>query len=145
GAGCELHRRFDLRDSRSSNPGELMLKKFLSSWKVQVGLAIIIFFVLLAIFGEFLVRSVMGIDPLAVNYDALAQPPSSEYLLGKSRVGGAVFAHAVSGASGSVAGGFISCTIGVVIGVLIGTWSGYSAEIINRSTMAVVNVLMTLP
>lgn len=122
-----------------------MLKKFLSSWKVQVGVAIIVFFVLLAIFGELFVRSVMGVDPLAVNYDALAQPPSSEHLLGTNMVGQDVFAQAVIGARGSVAVGFISGTIAVVIGVLVGTWSGYSAGIIDRVTMAVVNVLMTLP
>jgi peptide/nickel transport system permease protein len=33
----------------------------------------------------------------------------------------------------------------VILAVLVGTWSGYSAGLIDKMTMAVVNVLMTLP
>lgn len=122
-----------------------MLRQFLASWKVKLGMGILLFFVLLAIFGEFVVRHVLGIDPLAVDYENLAQPPSSQYWLGTNMVGQDVFAQAVIGARGSVLVGFVSGTIAVVIGVLVGTWSGYSAGLIDRVTMAVVNVLMTLP
>src|SRR5699024_11469988 len=83
--------------------------------------------------------------PRAVHCGALPQPPSSEYLLGADVVGQDLFPQAVIRARGSVAVGFIPGTIAVVSGVLIGTWSGYSAGIIDRVTMAVVNVLMTLP
>lgn len=122
-----------------------MLKGFLASWKVKLGMSIIIFFVLMALFGEFVIRNLLGIDPLAVNYDALAQPPSGQYLLGTNLVGQDVLAQVVIGARGSVFVGFVSGTIAVVIGVLVGTWSGYSAGLIDKVTMAVVNVLMTLP
>jgi peptide/nickel transport system permease protein len=122
-----------------------MLRQFLASWKVKLGLGILLFFVLLAIFGETVVVRVLGIDPLAVDYQNLAQPPSSQYWLGTNMVGQDVFAQAVIGARGSVVVGFVSGTIAVVIGVLVGTWSGYSAGLIDRVTMAVVNVLMTLP
>lgn len=122
-----------------------MVRQFLASWKVKLGMGILLFFVLLAIFGELLVRNVLGIDPLAVDYENLAQPPSAQYWLGTNMVGQDVFAQAVIGARGSVLVGFVSGTIAVVIGVLVGTWSGYSAGLIDRVTMAVVNVLMTLP
>lgn len=122
-----------------------MVRQFLASWKVKLGMGILLFFVLLAIFGELLIRNVLGIDPLAVDYENLAQPPSAQYWLGTNMVGQDVFAQAVIGARGSVLVGFVSGTIAVVIGVLVGTWSGYSAGLIDRVTMAVVNVLMTLP
>lgn len=122
-----------------------MFRLFLASWKVKLGMGILLFFVLLAIFGELIVRHVLGIDPLAVDYENLAQPPSSQYWLGTNMVGQDVFAQAVIGARGSVLVGFVSGTIAVIIGVLVGTWSGYSAGLIDRVTMAVVNVLMTLP
>lgn len=122
-----------------------MLRQFLSIRKVQIGLAILLFFVLVAIFGEFVVRELMGRDPRAVNYDALAQPPSLAFPLGTNRVGNDMLAQVVIGARGSVFVGLISGTIAVVIGVLVGTWSGYSAGLIDKATMAVVNVLMTLP
>lgn len=122
-----------------------MLRQFLASWKVKLGLTILLFFVLLAIFGETIVVRVLGTDPLAVDYENLAQAPSSQYWLGTNMVGQDVFAQAMIGARGSVVVGFVSGTIAVVIGVLVGTWSGYSAGLIDRVTMAVVNVLMTLP
>lgn len=122
-----------------------MVRQFLASWKVKLGMGILLFFVLLAIFGELLIRHILGIDPLAVDYENLGQPPSAQYWLGTNMVGQDVFAQAVIGARGSVLVGFVSGTIAVVIGVLVGTWSGYSAGLIDRVTMAVVNVLMTLP
>ena len=122
-----------------------MIKQFLASWKVKLGMSIILFFVLMALFGELFVRHVLQIDPLAVDYQALASPPSSEYWLGTNMVGQDVLAQVIIGARGSVFVGFISGTIAVVIGVLVGTWSGYSAGIIDKATMAIVNVLMTLP
>ena len=122
-----------------------MVRQFLASWKVKLGMGILLFFVLLAIFGELLIRNILGIDPLAVDYENLSQPPSAQYWLGTNMVGQDVFAQAVIGARGSVLVGFVSGTIAVVIGVLVGTWSGYSAGLIDRVTMAVVNLLMTLP
>lgn len=122
-----------------------MLRQFLASWKVRLGMSILIFFLLMAIFGEFVVREVLHIDPGSVDYEALAQPPSAKYPLGTNMVGQDVLSHVIIGARGSVFVGFISGTIAVLIGVLVGTWSGYSAGLIDRLTMAVVNVLMTLP
>ncbi|MGP5056141.1 ABC transporter permease [Brachybacterium paraconglomeratum] len=122
-----------------------MLRRFFASWKVRLGTAILLFFVLMALFGEIFVRQVLGTDPGSVDYEALAQPPSAHYPLGTNMVGQDVLSQVIIGARGSVFVGFISGTIAVIIGVLVGTWSGYSAGLIDRVTMAVVNVLMTLP
>ncbi len=122
-----------------------MLRQFLGSWKVRIGMSIILFFVFIAIFGGFIVRDLMGLSATAVDYQNLGKPPSSQYWFGTNLVGQDVFAQVIIGAQGSVFVGFISGTISVVIGVLVGTYSGYQAGLIDRITMAVVNVLMTLP
>lgn len=122
-----------------------MLKQFLSSWKVRIGTSILAFFVFIAIFGRFIIVDLLDRDPNAVNYNALAQSPNLEYFFGTDLIGRDVFAQTIVGAQGSVFVGFVSGTIAVMIGVLVGTWSGYSAGLIDKVTMAVVNVLMTLP
>jgi peptide/nickel transport system permease protein len=122
-----------------------MLKQFLRSWKVRIGLAILLFFLLMAFFGELVIKHLAGIDPLAVDYDALGTGPSADHLLGTNLAGQDVLAQVVVGAQGSVFVGLISGTVSVILAVLVGTWSGYSAGLIDKMTMAVVNVLMTLP
>lgn len=122
-----------------------MIRQFLSSWKVRIGVAILAFFILMAFFGELVIRNIFGINPGAVDYDNLGTGPSADHWLGTNLAGQDVFAQVVIGAQGSVFVGLISGTVAVIIAVLVGTWSGYSAGIIDRTTMAVVNVLMTLP
>ena len=101
-----------------------MLKQFLSSRKVQVGISVLIFFLIVAIFGELFITTVMNLDPAAVDYENMGSAPSSEHLLGTNLAGQDVFAQTVKGARGSV-------FVGLISGLL--------------ATMAFVNVLMTLP
>lgn len=122
-----------------------MLKQFLSSWKVRVGLGILAFFILVAIFGHTLVANVFKIDPFAIDYQNLASPPNSEHFMGTNMAGQDVFAQVIEGARGSVFVGLMSGIVATLLAVLVGTWSGYAAGIIDRVSMAIVNVLMTLP
>ena len=122
-----------------------MLEQFLSSRKVQVGISVLIFFLIVAIFGELFITTVMNLDPAAVDYENMGSAPSSEHLLGTNLAEQDVFAQTVKGARGSVFVGLISGLLATVIAVLVGTWSGYSVGLIDKVTMAFVNVLMTLP
>lgn len=122
-----------------------MTKQFLSSNKVRIGLGILVFFLLMALFGRAIVAHVLRIDPLAVDYQAISQPPSAHHLLGTTRAGQDVLAQLLIGAQGSVFVGLVSGIVAITIAVTIGTWSGYVGGLFDRVTMAIVNVLMTLP
>src|SRR5689334_5186672 len=67
---------------------------YLRPWKIRLGLGIIGFFVLMAIFAPLIARQ----DPQAFGRGVfLPQPPSAEHLLGTTQTGQDVFAQVVYG------------------------------------------------
>lgn len=121
------------------------MPRILFNPKVATGVLILAFFAVIAVFGAWFVESVLGINPVAVDYEAIAAAPSAEHWLGTNMSGQDVFAQLVIGARGSVVVGALSGTIATVLAVLVGTTSGYLGGHTDRTINAIVNVLMTLP
>jgi len=100
-----------------------------ASGKVRAGLIIVIFFVLLAIFGPLLTPY----SPQASSADLL-QPPSAEHWFGTTQTGQDVFAQFVYGAQISlgvgVFAGIISQLVSVVVGVIGGYFRGLSDDLL---------------
>jgi len=117
----------------------------LRSGKVRVGAAILAFFVLLAVLGPWLIRTVLTIDPTKVDYDAIAKGPSADHWLGTTTVGTDVLAQLVLGARGSVFVGLLSGVIATVVAAVLGVWSGYVGGTTDRVLNSVTNIVMTLP
>ncbi|WP_232549912.1 ABC transporter permease [Propioniciclava soli] len=120
------------------------MDRLLRNPKVVIGLAILAFFVLVAIFGPWLI-SALGLNPRAVDDGAIATPPSADHWLGTNNTGQDLFAQLVVGARGSVVVGALAGTIATVMAVAVGTTSGYLGGTADRTINAIVNVLMTLP
>lgn len=120
------------------------MRATITQHKVLVGLVILAFFALVAIAGPWLIAT-MGINPRAVDYGAIASPPSPRHWLGTNAEGQDMFAQLVVGARGSVVVGVLSGSIATILAVLVGTTSGYLGGLPDRIINAVVNVLMTLP
>ena len=97
--------------------------------KVTLGLIVVVFFTLLAIFGPFFV----GSDVNAFGLDRSA-PPSGAHLLGTTAYGQDVLAQVVVGARASVALGFSTGVIATIIAVIVGLVSGMSAAGWTRSS-----------
>ncbi|MCG6568204.1 ABC transporter permease [Tessaracoccus sp. ZS01] len=121
------------------------MKRLLRNKRVVVGLAVLAFFILVAILGPWFVEYVLRINPRAVDYQAIAAPPGAEHWLGTNNTGQDVLAQLVIGARGSVVVGALSGTIATVMAVLVGTASGYIGGNTDRTINAIINVLMTLP
>jgi peptide/nickel transport system permease protein len=108
--------------------------------KVSIGLGIVGFFVLLAVFGPLLVHQ----DPSAFSTDVL-QPPSPRHLLGTTQTGQDVFAQVIIGARISIAMGFVIGTIATALSVIVGLVSGYVGGISDEAISLVTNVFLVLP
>lgn len=108
--------------------------------KVMIGLIIIIFFLLLAVFGPLL-------DHTNPNTFSLArlQPPSAAHLLGTTNSGEDVFAWVVDGARVSILWGFgtglVVTLISVVVGLVAGTVGGFIDDLLSLLS----NVFLVLP
>ncbi|WP_405911863.1 ABC transporter permease [Streptomyces sp. NBC_00963] len=106
------------------------MKDFLHSWKVRTGLAILCLYGLFAIFGPGL-DALLGLDPHAIDYTAIQQPPSTAHWLGTTTGGEDVLAQLLVGTRGSITVGLIAGTISTAIAVLvgvIGTFAGGHAD-----------------
>lgn len=86
-----------------------------------VGLAVVLFFVALALLAPVLPVD----DPLATSWTAIRKPPSAEHWMGTDEIGRDVLSRMIWGAQASLLAGVVSVLIAVAIGLPIGLVAGY--------------------
>jgi peptide/nickel transport system permease protein len=106
-----------------------------------VGLAIVVVFVLVAIFAPY----VAGQDPLSTNPSVSLAPPSMEHLMGTDFMGRDLYSRVVHGSRTSLAVGFGSTILSVLLGVIIGLGSGYLGGWIDLTVQRFIDMLQSLP
>lgn len=122
-----------------------MLKRMLSVGKVQIGLAIIGFFTLVALFGRQFAENVLGSTPTTVHFDAMGQPPSLAHPLGTTVSGQDVLTWMLYGTYNSMFVGFLSAIIASIIALAIGLTAGFSGGVVDRLLNAVILVFQNIP
>lgn len=110
------------------------------SGKVRAGLVIVLFFVLLAIFGPMLVPY----SPNATGPDVLS-PPSGAHWFGTTQTGQDVFAQFVTGARVSMLVGFIAAILSKAVALLVGLGGGYLRGIPDEILYVLTSVFLVLP
>lgn len=110
------------------------------SGKVRAGLGIVLFFVLLAVFGPMLTEY----GPRESGPDLMA-PPSAEHWLGTTQLGQDVFAQFVHGARVSMAVGFLAAVIAKVLAILVGIIGGYFRGMTDEILYIVTAVFLVIP
>ncbi len=102
----------------------------------MLGLATVVFFVLLAVFAPWIAPN----DPLATSWGAIRKAPSSAYWFGTDELGRDVLSRVVWGTRASLMAGVVSVTIslglGVLIGMVAGFFGGWVDNVISRMTDA---------
>jgi peptide/nickel transport system permease protein len=126
-------------DTEESPSGRAWLRGLLVP-KVLVGVIIVLFFVLMAIFGPFLDHT----DPGAIT-SARLQAPSAAHLLGTTQQGQDVLAQVVYGARISIEVGFgagiLTTLWSVIVGLTGGYMSGTGSELLSMFS----NVFLVIP
>ncbi|MGM0689581.1 MAG: ABC transporter permease [Bacillota bacterium] len=107
----------------------------------MVGLAVLILFLLCAIFAPF----ITPFDPLKTDFGNTLQDPSRQNLLGTDWLGRDSFSRILYGSRISLAIGLISVTIGMLIGVPIGALSGYYGGRFDILIQRVIDILIAFP
>ncbi len=108
--------------------------------KVTIGMSILAFFILVAIFGPLLFRA----DPNAFSPDTLS-PPATTHWLGTTQTGQDVFTQLVDGTRTSLILGFIIGVVATGISVLIGLTAGYFGGMVDDALSLLINVFLVLP
>lgn len=106
-----------------------------------VGLGILVFLLLVAIFAPLLTPY----SPTAPNLTQVLLPPSAAHPLGTDELGRDVLARLMYGGRISFLVGFLSMIIATSIGVVYGATSGYLGGIWDRLMMRFVDLVMSFP
>jgi peptide/nickel transport system permease protein len=107
-----------------------------------IGLAILIFFALMAIFGPYLVSiTTMSIDGVTKTL----HPPTQGYWLGTDDLGKDIFAGVIIGSRVSLLVGVAATAISMTIGTLIGIVSGFYGKTADAILMRFTDVFLVIP
>ena len=125
------------RVTPASAPRAHPLRRLLHRPSAAFGLAVIAFFVALALFAPL----VAPYDPLATAWSAIRKAPSATHWFGTDEIGRDVASRVIFGARASLLAGVVSVLISLSIGVPVGLLAGYAGgkvdTLISRLTDAV--------
>lgn len=123
---------------------EYFLKKLPAEFKANklaFGAAIVIGLLVLAAVFAFL----YPVNPNDINAMQRLQPPSLGHPFGTDDMGRDYLARSLYGGRVSLLVGFLAMILSTIIGIAVGTVSGYFGGIIDAILMRIVDVLMSLP
>jgi ABC-type dipeptide/oligopeptide/nickel transport system permease subunit len=117
------------------------LSRLLSDNRARVGIAVVIIMVAMALLAPVAARH----DPNAIDLIDLLQAPSSTHWLGTDVQGRDVWARLLYGARVSLAVGFISQGIALLLGVALGLIAGFYGRWVDELIMRLADVTLAFP
>jgi peptide/nickel transport system permease protein len=109
-------------------------------WILYVGIGIVVFFVILAIFAPL----IAPYGPTQV-LDVAREGPSGKHWFGVDRIGRDEFSRVVYGARVSLRIGFCATALSLVIGLLVGSASGFFGGVTDTVLMRMTDILLAIP
>ncbi len=105
------------------------------------GLAIVLIWVLIAIFAPLLTRY----DPLAQDYLTINKGPSAEHFLGTDHLGRDVWSRIAFGARTILTLGPLSVFVAFLLGIALGLPAGYYGGWVDETVMRILDAIMSFP
>jgi len=109
--------------------------------RAVVGLAIVTFLALLAIFAPYIATN----DPIEQHRGQYLEAPSWQYPFGTDDLGRCIFSRLIYGARISLLIGITVVFITAFIGTTLGLVSGFAGGIVDEAIMRVVDILLAFP
>lgn len=112
----------------------------LKNSKLRIGLAVVLFFVLLTLIG-----------PLFTPYEPdeyigpAAQPPSAQFWFGTTTFGEDVYTQVVYGLSSTFLVGIVGGGIATILGMLVGFFGGYKGGKVDEVLNILTNIILVIP
>ncbi|MDG5790118.1 ABC transporter permease [Evansella sp. AB-P1] len=131
----------DQQPEKSLSPFQLAMRRFLRNKLAIVGIFILIFFVLIAIFADVIATH----SPTASNMYKVEAKADSENWLGTDSSGRDNFSRLVHGSRISLTIGFFAMLFTVVIGVTLGSLAGYYGGKVDGFIMRITDLMLILP
>jgi peptide/nickel transport system permease protein len=122
-------------------PVRLALRRLLGRRAAVVGLAVVAFFIVLAIVAPL----AAPYDPVATDWRAVRKPPSALHLFGTDELGRDVLARVIWGARASLMAGLVSVSIALAVAVPLGLLSGYLGGVVDGLLMRIIDAMLAIP
>lgn len=106
-----------------------------------VGGILLLIFIFSAIFAEY----ISPYDPISQNLEDRLQPPSLKHLFGTDYAGRDIFSRVIYGTRISLTVGFISVSLALVIGTLLGASAGYLGGWWDILIMRLIDIMLAFP
>ena len=106
-----------------------------------VGLVIVVFLIVLAIFG----RAFMPYDPNYQNPSKTFQTPCVDYWFGTDNFGRDIFSRILYGARTSLTVGVLSVSISLSVGTILGAIAGYKGGKVDTIIMRLMDMMLAIP
>ena len=116
------------------------LRIFVLDKRGAVGSLMLLFIVMISLFAPVLAPH----DPYR-RTGASHEPPSSEHLLGTTRMGKDVFSQLLYGGRTSLTVGFVASILSTFIAILIGVTSGYMGGKVDEGLTFITNIMLVIP
>jgi peptide/nickel transport system permease protein len=121
----------------------LILKKFLRDIPALIGLIIVVFALVIAIFGPWIAPH-PG-DIVASHLLQRLKPPSAQFPFGTDNLGRDIFSRVILGTRGALEVALTVVAIAAAIGVPLGLIAGYTVGWMSEVIMRVTDVFLSLP
>ncbi len=118
-------------------------QKFSRNRLAVAGLVIIIVFLFIAVFCSFLAP--YPPDMQNMSYDGIPQPPSLKHLFGTDNYGRDLFSRALYGSRISLIVGLGSVAIYMLVGLILGSFSGYYGSWPDTVIMRLSDIMLSIP
>lgn len=123
------------------SPTKKVLKRFCRNKLAIIGLFILSFFVLTAVFAPLLTNQ----DPNRANLRARNLPPSKQHPFGTDDMGRDIYARTLYGGRISLSVGLVSVGISLSIGLVLGALAGFLGGVVDTCIMRLADVFYSFP
>jgi len=124
-----------------AGPWRLALRRLLRRKAAMVGLAVVLFFVALALLAPWIAPH----DPVATSWGAVRKAPSAAYWFGTDELGRDVLSRVVWGTQASLLAGVVSVGISLLLGVPIGLAAGFLGGWVDGLISRVTDAFLACP
>ena len=122
-------------------PTRRALRRLRNRQGAVFGLAVIVVFILLALFAPL----IAPYDPAAQSWAAVRKPPSALHWLGTDEVGRDILARIIFGARASLLAGVISILIAISVGVPVGLIAGFLGGFLDGLLSRITDAMLACP
>ena len=120
-----------------------IFRKLAQDVPAMLGLGIVLFVLLLALFGQWLAP--YPEDASASHLLRRLKPPSADYPFGTDNLGRDIFSRVILGARGALGIALAVVTAAMLIGVPLGLIAGYRGGWLSEAIMRVTDVVLAIP